>query len=1103
MTKTSNFKDRNRLISLLHGETLYKVEGIRRGRKLNSKLLEKIIEIRDSRSKNVTGFNKSNYYYSSVHKTAFYFTDEEWQILEDYRNMLNLEITASNKLFHVTENFAKTSNAAITKFLKIPSFYKKLLNLCFRIKNESAEDKCNFTQKVIFRCLELSLYKEFRSELIDFESETSIDYFELLQTLGEILTQTLFIRCYNEMLFLTNIHDFLKTLQEFNCLTPDLEDISLINLPKDNKFAKIPISMILNVAKVPDEEGYQQVKKMLCLFILEKAFELYTTNVENEWGQKLKPYFSLVWGEDLSRVKIKQLFKNAKISYFHYLADSLMKVYFEERLLKVLDPVKQSATRFYSTRVTFEDKQLTIIPKMTLPKLMKITRTESLDHEFSKRDYLITLHNYIPQNHDNYYISSQIKDSNVLSDIFDNTKFCLNFSHLTEFFSVLKNCMTLCIDELIKNDLLLKFIGHIYKINFLALKDDKNFSKRYFENLITYAINFNDFKKLPIPKEYRIDYDPLTKKPIIDINKQHVSRYNIIIKTLNNKMRSLKIMLNEIFNQIYLMCFCENFSFQWFVDGRNRIYFVSSALNVQQFPIVRSFLSFYNPMTLAELHQQLALYSDTEKLAYYDEIKKCLLTKIQQILPNYSPHDLTKLSLMDLLRCEIKIGSLFECFVCVADFVGFSKVPQCLTYRFKGTYSLDASCSGAQNLAFLLQSRIIAYYGQLIIAPFPLGDLYTCYIDFQTGMFNRIKDMLVIIGHNAPELRDNLMQIYKKQPKKMQNQMITPAMQKNYYIDALRKLYHDENFLKEILIIAEIMKDFEYLNSTLFKSIIASKCFNEFTWILFTRTSLSLLRCLILDEQLRYTPLYSILGLRNLYKSLLMTDPYGSTEYGKQLQLITAATKIALRMGLFIDNKFIRKLKALAPFISKTVTHWLTIAIPPFNKMSRVTKDFCQKRIWKSESIESDFFYFEYKPYIKEKFRINLPGLKIGKTNKEGRLTFEKITREIDYKKIYMSLPANLVQFSDATLIMIVLKNLKTFKSVNIYTIHDCYFIEPIFAPLLPMLIKQAYMDLYEMDLFARNFKVQFPEFFEQLRIMPGSEDHFLPNELNNPNFLK
>jgi hypothetical protein len=159
-----------------------------------------------------------------------------------------------------------------------------------------------------------------------------------------------------------------------------------------------------------------------------------------------------------------------------------------------------------------------------------------------------------------------------------NQAFCINITSSIQFFANLLASL-----ENSSSSSSINFFSELFQFDFSQGIVGENSS--FCKDLLSYCMNLNSFEDISylIPKN--IDAQAQTQ-----------------FLKLCSRIRSYKIFFNEVFFNIRIMFHFKKFKFAWFFDSRGRTYPDASALNYY-IPIVRSFLSFYNPLKLTDHHK--------------------------------------------------------------------------------------------------------------------------------------------------------------------------------------------------------------------------------------------------------------------------------------------------------------------------------------------------------------------------------------------------------------------------------------------------------------------------------------------------------------------
>jgi hypothetical protein len=127
----------------------------------------------------------------------------------------------------------------------------------------------------------------------------------------------------------------------------------------------------------------------------------------------------------------------------------------------------------------------------------------------------------------------------------------LNYSFLIDFMEQMHHILMLTLDEILNDVVLLKFLGELYKINLVNLKENSPIN--FFKCLIKYLINFEDtsrfssvlYNDLTVIKEHQFTkfYTALSK---------HISHMKYFI---NELLLNLVLFYTKFFLYIFLLIF--------------------------------------------------------------------------------------------------------------------------------------------------------------------------------------------------------------------------------------------------------------------------------------------------------------------------------------------------------------------------------------------------------------------------------------------------------------------------------------------------------------------------------------------------------------------
>jgi hypothetical protein len=969
------------------------------------------------------------------------------------------KLGSSTNVCHTDKHFSVRSRTVIETFLNSPSrnLYKDILDK----SNISKDFAIHVSQNLFNRCLEISLYKlkkEMHSNIDQYDLETdlsTIDFRAFVKKLGVSVLNVMTTRIFNASSFKQNIISF-------------LEMINLSPKEMDNFFNVQFINGFNLIFELKTDHLSAEIKKLLLTLTWNALIQLCEEEPDTDFVKSITKMLDERFNIK-SLILHKQKVQNQLEDFCIAIGDILTALYIDAKLLAVYTTNK-APNKKAPLRLTLVNKNLIFPLKTSLPKLTVYKNTKERDVFLEIDEHNVTINmfrDYRPI-HNTYYLQSKVLARSHLEKHMEQALFTLNFNVLFEFFTVLDECLSSHIEHIIENKSLLTFLSHIYEIDFWTLKSKNQFPLKTFKFIIQYACDFTDIGKMRV-------------------NLSEFSNNSLIIKNLANKLFSTKIVLNEIFGQVYLMSFFDHFNYFVPQDGRGRVMLLSSALNMQLFPIVRAFISFYNAPTTSEIIKELP--SETHE-GFFKNLNEHLTAQIAAIFPIDLTY--TKPSLKSVLDFDIKLGEAFHFWAFIDDFYNYKHDP--MNYRCSSTYSLDSCCSGAQHLGLLMRSRQICAFGQLITTTPPTKDLYRAFIDFLNKDFYYAQHICRKLAAHNKLLYEALKGIWANLPKAtIIDKPLSEIKRAEYLENAVNYLYTNDEFVTDVLNLSSILEDFAYYISTsglrvLNAKSVQSKMTHNFKQWMFIRTSLVAIELIKLTKNLivlQHTRIWEVIQSRRLYKQMIMTEPYGSVPFGHRKQLYTALLKCCLNSGIFISDKEILYFRTLSTFILKSMNKWLNDSLPKFKHFSVTTQKFIKLQNWKQYTFETNYFRFHFYPYLSKNERLNLPATKKGRGTRDGRLIFKKITDQLDWVKLGMTIPANIVQALDAALVytyFIQLSQLPISHTVYTYTVHDRFFVPAIYAPFLKKVLKESYNKLLREDFFKKNFETAFSEFYSEVR---------------------
>ena len=610
----------------------------------------------------------------------------------------------------------------------------------------------------------------------------------------------------------------------------------------------------------------------------------------------------------------------------------------------------------------------------------------------------------------------------------------------------------------------LKFLSEIYSIDFIALIMNNSIVleyRKYIVDLIAYAIDFSTFKKLSIPSSL-------------------MEHYQTICNKLNNRVRSYKISLNELFCNIAIMMNFENFCYNWFVDGRKREYPANDCLSYYK-PFVRPFLSFYKTHNFNETIEMRKISRKGE----YANAKVLQSLLKDQIIHIWSNFDDKMHSLQDLLSNKgWKLGELFTLSCLINDYNGFIANKD---YKFKHFFSLDCSSSGTQNMSMLLKSKRLAQACSISRSNNNETDIYHLVLNMILNILNESRDYSAELKKD-PDYNEILhfSLIIKKHTKKLVFNMIRDVSVPS---DPKKKPHYLKNFIKT----------YSGLLSTDEKTY--TKAFGkEYDDYAADRVAyfLILSKMINLNEQFKTNPLLNSFINRKLFKRPVMTDFYNSTPFGRKNQMLDTCIEHCIIQGSFIDSNTINQLKYILGDFNQLLTIYIIETFPETQYIKDAIRKLCSTKKIKEITIKSRFSRYQYKP-------LEIHNLSFQRKDSRQKHRVSQIFDKVDYDRYANGFTANFLQFCDAIIVALFQeKMLKEYKNVSFFTIHDRFFIEPVFAQSLKSILLECYKEFFKMDLVADNFK-KYPKLYDAFikYQLENSNNILTLRDFNNPNFVK
>lgn len=767
---------------------------------------------------------------------------------------------------------------------------------------------------------------------------------------------------------------------------------------------------------------------------------------------------------------------------------------------------------------------------------------------------------------DNYYISGDMHDDDIFRANQKTNKFSINASFCLVFFKQLFeiqekikdiNINLSNLEEDIKIPLskqeltkALNFCGQLYEVNLNQLFHNAPniILRNYILYLLKFALTFTEFESIVLgPKEEKV-----------------LQNYFKFFKNITDKIQSKRIIFNQIFYQITIMCNIKYFFFSWFSDSRGRKQMLS-LLTLQNMPILRCFVEFSDVPTILEYVEQITNNVKLNNNEYHEliesfieEYKEVYLTKLAEIMPYDEKKTYTLMHC-----CELSIGKGFLFYVMLGDYLRLLENPHYC--KLKHPLGYDATNSGLQMLAILFKNYTLAKNCNLVGESKDVYNEAKAHIDtvFQAMVFNYKKIKNTVADNKKDFIKSKANEIYyandlknsmlvsesmleKQQQARTENIIKEQnkeksiqkrialyenwSMQKNKKTlekraqQRLLKINPKPNWLSE-----QNNKDILWLKNKVEKRKQKYKLFEEqmknraHAKIQKKQQKLSenqeikdyafydnlLSSYAILEKVMENPEIYNLLVSRAVCKSCSMTKPYGSTLIGARTQMLEKVTAMAIKKGIWLDKTLMSDLYKVSSLLHRTFTIWYNNNFKNAMALYEACKYFYTKNntpfIFK---FSSKFFTFQMYPLNYEQTRVTIKPT----NNARPIRTLMRIPKNgVDQQKLQQSTTANFIQFMDATVISLHNLNVYTYNQsskkivYSTFTNHDCFYVPSVFILQLRKDVSSCYKTLFKMDLLD-NFK-QHPQFYEFL-LRHSKEPDETPkltehNLCENPNFIK
>jgi|GEM_PF-5903973 len=886
----------------------------------------------------------------------------------------------------------------------------------------------------------------------------------------------------------------------FMSMTTSTEKV-IINLLQDKTILK---SLVLPSQNHFNDTG--EVFKIMCLLMLKKILKDIVKKENSQTHKEIKKLLLEIFKEhlDTNASNAYNQIVNTLTLYRKVLGQETLTLISTSKYVKI-STIK--TPKKIINAVDFDIPMLILNISAVLPNFSK-KKPKLKTHFYNDMEYLIQNKEHIDDPFGEITISQTLK--NNIDKIY-STSYALDLQttlvFLTNLNKILNNINNP--EKLTEYDL--KFLSEMYEINFLTLK--KKLSITTFNKLINFALDFNinlvNFKK-------------------------HAAKFDFLQK-IKFKINGVKLIYNDIFINMVVNLKIKKFLNEYFLDFRGRNYpkgtfnFLSGR--------VRNFICFshINRFSFGKIQ-------DLQKTQILE-----LLT--EQVYSNLQETDITEKHHADLLHnfltikeipklqkfyaFNYKVGSLFTIYKLIIDLkrLLFNAEKKFKDLGFCSFFSLDSSSSGAQIIAILLRSKKLAKCVQLS-AGVDTPEKPDWYTTIAEGLKTEFNDTILPLYNTVfqlfPFFKDvfnvtELMSKEKSSPIDIKVALIEHFINNNlitfknsytneihelfvvifndldfairlFNSDAMRffvkKFFNSFNievnakllkYLREVNLLSDLTS-FSVFDLPLSAKILHDFCFRvKLFWAY-----------LMVDYLFYLNEGYKIFGIsRSLVKHPVMTALYGSTNYGKQHQMIDSVIKEAIKTGyLFIDPHKYFILTQYSGYLATLMDRYIAAIFSPGIDLINWIK----KNKLEISTINSKDITYTYEPYILKTF------VKKKFTSKAYRISYR--TSEIDYKDLSRCFLANYIQHHDALLVYsfynLIVKSNSVFPC---YTLHDRYGCHPYYAPMLKPMIKCAYEELITNNLYAQHFKTV-PELVD-LQVTSDSPDFFTIADFNSPNFCK
>lgn len=604
--------------------------------------------------------------------------------------------------------------------------------------------------------------------------------------------------------------------------------------------------------------------------------------------------------------------------------------------------------------------------------------------------------------------------------------------------------------------------------------------------------------------DFNVDIDKEMKNYIIKNVLQSPNRRNFYLNCYN-KILNYKAYIKGLIRESILYSLFGFFLIDGFTDARGRYYLEGYYLNIQNFPICKAFVKFYNPdpmfyrkdnfkifkkefvkiftdKTVQEkiMQQPLYVYEIAHNknvinyiFSFFNQDNKKLRDVFRQFLQEsmIDPIDPdVQQRLIDAIRVLLKKKEEFyivysyiltESIIRGNTLSKFNKKYVKQYSHYTNVYGLDATTSGLQMTAILFRSKNLAEISNLTGGTtYKKNDIYQ---QFATNFHNNLTKARTLIDKYSVLCR-SLPQIFSAISN--DGEICTLVIETFKILGQTFRSLFPDNIEKTL----EEFREHKWLlsinDSLMLDSI---KTYTKYNWkvldVQFSEIMLIFNSILLFTLELEQNPWKEASINRAAFKKAVLTFGYSSTPYGRREGFVDYLLEVAHETHMLWD------------ITRKDVFNFASILEQFFDYTKDSLLGDCTKLLKISEILAKNskpirlitqHFNMTFAPYKTKKDIVNTLDVLTGK--RKHQLTIRIDTGEIDTSKFSSTFGPNFVHAMDATIVHLfrsrVLQLSKLLAKhhfyINQFTNHDTFCLTAY--PFLRLLVRDCYIELYNMN---------------------------------------